>query len=655
MEHALNAIVELMAPAQLVWLATGVLYGYLLGLLPGLGGVAGMSILLPLLFGLDQSAGLALLIGMMGALHTADTVPAVLIGVPGSASAAATVVDGYPMARQGRAREALTAAFVASMIGGIIGAVILGGIVPLARPIILAFGSPELFMLCVLGASTVALLSTRNQLAGLMMSCFGLLLGAVGAAPSEPVYRYSFGFLSLYDGIHLAVLALGLFGLPELVRLALGGGAVADAAKLEGSRMDGLRAVFKNKVLVVGNSALGAMVGAIPGIGGSVIDWICYGVTKRMVRDGSNFGKGDVRGVLAPESANNAKEGGSLVPTLLFGIPGSGTTSVLLGGLVLLNIQPGPSLARGDGIEIVYLAVWSLALANVLATVLSIMSANVASRISTIPGPLLVSHLAILLIFAAYQSAGRWSDVGLLALFGVFGVICNTLNWPRAPVLVGFVLSIPLERYLQVSVNRFGMETLERPGVWLIGLIIVALLFGGQIMRAAGLNRSKGKTAEISEPNPALTAAQYPNLRIGMDIFLLAVFVGGFIVALDFPERSARYPLVMCATGALIAFIKTVRDLIHMRRFPLAPAARLSSTERFSSQAIMTMGLIVLLFALALPLGLLWGGLIWLPIFLRLVAGLSWRMVVLDTIIAGSALFAIEQFGLGDLPPSIIF
>src|SRR5262249_34576477 len=159
----------------------------------------------------------------------------------------------------------------------------------------------------------------------------------------------------------------------ELFSLIVSGKSVSEAAKLEGSRLDGIRDVLRNKRVVIGNSLIGALLGAVPGVGGSVIDWICYGTTKRLVRDSSRFRHGDIRGVMAPESANNAKEGGSLIPTLLFGIPGSGTTSVLLGGLVLLGLTPGPALARGSGVETIYLAVWTLALANVLVAILSIM------------------------------------------------------------------------------------------------------------------------------------------------------------------------------------------------------------------------------------------------------------------------------------------
>ncbi len=494
MEHVLNGLIELTRPDRLMWLGTGVVYGYVIGLLPGLGGVAGMSILLPLIYGMDPTSGMALLIGMMGALHTSDTLPAVLIGVPGSASAAATVMDGYPMARKGMARRALTAAYLSSMIGGIIGALVLAAVVPVARPIILALGTPELFMLCLLGASTVAMLSSGNQIAGLVMAFLGLLIGAVGAAPSEPVYRYSFGYLHLFDGIKLAVVALGLFGVPELFKLLVSGSAVAEAASLRGSRMDGVRDVFRNKRLVAGNSMIGSLLGLVPGVGGSVIDWICYGVTKRMVRDPSQFGHGDVRGVMAPESANNAKEGGSLVPTLLFGIPGSGTTAVLLGGLVLLGFSPGPSLARGSGVEVIYLAVWTLALSNVLVVLLSIATTNFAARISTIRASVLVPHLMLVLVFAAYQAAERWFDIGLLVLFGAFGIVCSMLGWPRAPVLVGFVLSIPLERYLQISYTRFGLEFLLRPGVMAIGALILLLLFGGRLATAAGkLMRSRDR------------------------------------------------------------------------------------------------------------------------------------------------------------------
>ncbi|MGH3356059.1 MAG: tripartite tricarboxylate transporter permease, partial [Nocardioidaceae bacterium] len=326
-----EALAQLLDPARLGWVVLGATVGFVVGMLPGLGGTVGMSILLPFVFGMDPYSGVALLIGMAAAVHTGDVYPSVLLGVPGSSGSQATVMDGYPLARAGKAARALGASLSASMIGGVIGAIALFGTIMVARPVILALESPQLFMLVLFGLAMVGILAQGTMLAGLLAGLIGALLGCVGAAPAAPEYRFTMGTLYLWEGIPLAVLVLGLFALPEMVDLLAGGESISKSAKLSGGLLSGVRSTLRHWFLVVRSSLLGVAVGVIPGLGGSVVDWIAYGVAKQTCRDSHTFGKGDIRGVIAPESSNNAKEGGALIPTLLFGVPGSGTTAVLLG------------------------------------------------------------------------------------------------------------------------------------------------------------------------------------------------------------------------------------------------------------------------------------------------------------------------------------
>lgn len=320
----INAFWILLDPFRLAMLFAGVGIGIVVGILPGLGGLMGMALVLPFLFGMDPYAGLPLLIGIMAAVPSADTFPSVLMGIPGSAGSQATVMDGYPMARRGQAARALGAAFSASLIGGLLGALALTAVVPFARPIILAFGSPELFMLTLLGLSMVGVLSGNRPVKGILAACCGLALGTFGGAPVAAEYRYVGEFLYLYDGFSLVLLALGLFALPEVVDLMVRGGAIADKEMGLGQGWwQGVRDTLRHKWLVVRHSIVGVCIGFIPGMGSSIIDWANYGMVVQTSRDRSQFGKGDVRGVIAPESANNAKEGGVLMPTLLFGVPGS--------------------------------------------------------------------------------------------------------------------------------------------------------------------------------------------------------------------------------------------------------------------------------------------------------------------------------------------
>ncbi|MEL6195287.1 MAG: tripartite tricarboxylate transporter permease, partial [Bacteroidota bacterium] len=326
-ELVLQAFQTLFTPEHFGFLMLGVLLGLLIGIFPGLGGIAGLSLLLPFLYGMDEVSALATLVGLVAVIPTSATFTSILMGIPGSSSSQATVLDGFPLAQQGEAARALGAAFSASLFGGLFGAIILTFFVQIARPVILIFGSAELFMLAVFGLSMVGSLSGKSLVKGVVACGFGILVGSVGAAPATGEFRMVFGIDYLYDGLPLVVIALSIFAFPEISELFRKDSAIAkDGATLgKGGWLVGVKDLIKNKWLAVRCASIGTIVGAIPGMGGSVVDWIAYGHVIQTSKDKSKFGKGDIRGVIAPESANNAKEGGALMPTLLFGIPGSGS------------------------------------------------------------------------------------------------------------------------------------------------------------------------------------------------------------------------------------------------------------------------------------------------------------------------------------------
>ena len=475
-----------MEPARLLMMVAGVGIGLCVGLIPGLSGTVGMSLVLPFIFGMDPSSAMALLIGMVAVIHTADTFPSILLGVPGSSGSQATIVDGYPLARKGEASRALSAAFFSSMVGGLIGAVAVFLFLPLARPLVLALGSPELFMLAVLGLSMVGVLSGQRPLLGIVSGVLGLVLGAVGAAPALPHYRYTFDILYLFDGIPLAVVALGLFALPELLDLLVRGRPIAEAPKMGSGWMLGFRDVVKHRWLVLRSSVLGVAVGIIPGLGGSVVDWLSYGQAVQTSRDRGEFGKGDIRGVIAPESSNNAKEGGTLIPTLIFGIPGSGTTAVLLGGLLLLGLEAGPQMLSRN-LPVTLLILWTLALANVMGTFACLLPSRFIARLSFVPAARLAPFLVVVMLFGAYQSTRHWGDLVAFGAIGLVGWLMKQNGWPRPPLLIGFVLAAGAERYLWISWTRYGWEWMVRPGVLIIALATLILTVAGARMKSSAL------------------------------------------------------------------------------------------------------------------------------------------------------------------------
>ncbi|MEM7343562.1 MAG: tripartite tricarboxylate transporter permease [Chloroflexota bacterium] len=483
LELALEALSIVFQPTNLGIMLLGVLVGVVVGILPGLGGTVGMSLLLPFIFGMDAESAIPLMIGMAAVIHTADTFPSVLLGVPGSSGSQATIMDGYPLARMGQAARALSAAFFSSMFGGLIGAATLLLILPVARPVVLAFGSPELFMLAVLGLSMVAILAGKRPLKGLIAGMLGLMIGSIGAAPTTPFYRYTFDSLYLFDGIPLAVLALGLFALPEILDLLASGTSIAKEGSnvMGGSRswLQGLQDVIANRLLVLRSAILGVIVGFIPGLGGSVVDWISYGVARQTVKGSDQFGKGDIRGVIAPESSNNAKEGGALIPTLLFGIPGSGTTAVLLGAFIILGLQPGPRMLKETAdLNITILIIITLALANVFGTLACLGMSGVVARLATVPAARLAPFVLVIMLAGAYQSTRNWGDLMAFLIIGLLGWVMRRLKYPLAPLLIGFVLSVGVERYLWLSTARYEWTWLSRPGVIIIAIITVALTVG---------------------------------------------------------------------------------------------------------------------------------------------------------------------------------
>src|SRR5699024_4113185 len=278
---AVEALTIVMDPSRIAFMFLGISVGLLIGMLPGLSGTVGMAILLPFVYGMDPYTGMALLIGMAAVVHTADTFPAVLIGMPGSSGSQATIMDGYPLAKQGLAAKALGAAFFSSMIGGIIGGIVLFLTIPVARPVITSIGSPELFMLALLGLSMVGILSGDKPLRGLLVGLLGLMLGAIGGAPAVAEYRYTFDLVYLMNGIPLAIVALGLFGFPELIDLLARKESISKSEELKGGWLSGIKASISNKWLVLRSSILGSLLGFVPGVGGSVVDWITYGITKQ--------------------------------------------------------------------------------------------------------------------------------------------------------------------------------------------------------------------------------------------------------------------------------------------------------------------------------------------------------------------------------------
>ena len=479
LDSLISAFTLIFSGEHFLFLLFGVVMGIFIGILPGMGGIVGFSILMPFIYGMDPVSALAMLIGLIAVIPTSDTFASVLMGIPGSSASQATVLDGFALAKQGQAARALSAAFSASLFGGLFGACVLTLIVVIAKPIILFFGSSELFMLGILGISMVGVLSGDSFVKGFLACGIGLLLGTMGSAPATGEWRLTFGSYYLFDGLKVVTIGLAAFAIPEICDLLRKNKTIATKDEPIGKGwLKGLMDTLREKWIVIRCAGIGTLVGILPGLGGSVVDWIAYGHVVQTSKDKSNFGKGDIRGVIAPESANNAKEGGGLVPTILFGIPGSGSMAVFLGGLTLLGIEPGPALIEED-LQFTYVMVWSLALANVIGAGMCFAISSKVAKITNIPYGVLAPFMIMIICFAAFQVTRSIYDLYILIVLGAFCTLMKSYNWPRPALLIGFVLSDTLETYLYQAVQIYDWNFLTRTSVITIFVIILISVFLG--------------------------------------------------------------------------------------------------------------------------------------------------------------------------------
>ncbi|MFC3995606.1 tripartite tricarboxylate transporter permease [Nocardiopsis sediminis] len=565
-EAALAALTSLADPSLLVMLLAGVVAGLVIGLIPGLGGTGAVAVLMPVTFGMEAPQALALLIGALAVVHTSDTVAAVLLGAPGSASASVTMLDGYAMARKGQAARALSLAFLSSMAGGLIGAVGLTLAIPLAGPLVTSFGSPELFMLTVLGVALAAVLSRGNVAKGLVAGSLGLLLGMVGTSPTTAEYRFTFGSLFLGDGFSLVAVALGVFGLAEIASRVGQRGTTRGEVRLGGGWLAGVREWAGHWAHVLRGSLIGIWAGVLPGIGATAGTWLAYGQAVATAKDKRKFGKGDPRGIVGPESANNSVEAGDLIPTLLFGIPGGVPAAMLLGMLLTYGVQPGPAIVT-DHLDLMYLIVWSFAIASVLGALLCFLGTRWLARLTEVPFAVLGPGLVVIMLLGAFQESGQIGDLWVMVALGVVGWLLKATGFPRAPFLIGFVLAIPLERYYFLTDRVYdGFGWLARPWVLVFLAILVApcvlALVRGVRARRAGVRATDSGPVEPQDeavladsPWSLLTAAG-----------ALALFAAGFVVAGGYSEEARLVPQLICAAGAVVSAWLLWREWTGIRR-----------------------------------------------------------------------------------------
>ncbi len=569
-DAVLNGLVAVAAWPAIGYLFLGVLLGLWFGAVPGLSGLVGLAILVPFTFAMEPAPALAFLLGAFAVTTTSDTIASVLLGIPGTAASQATILDGYPMAMKGEASRAFGAAFTVSAIGGLLGAVVLGVSIPLVQPLILSFSQAEVFMLCLLGLAMVGSLSGNSVLLGLIAALIGLGLSYVGYSENGALPRYWLGATYLLEGLPLIPVVLGLFALPELIGLGARGSTVSNVPRerVSSGIATGIGDALRNWWLVLRSTAIGAYVGMLPGLGGSIVDWVAYGHAVQSSKNNENFGKGDVRGVIAPETANNAMKGGALIPTIAFGIPGSAAMAILMGALLIQGMTPGPEMLT-TRLDVTFSLVWMLAIANVAGALILMLLARHIARVTFIRGHLLVPVIVLFVFMGAWLANSSIGDWVVLLLFGILGYLMKQGGVPRPPMVLGFVIGPIMENALFItnSVHE-GLDWLARPICLVIGALIVgSIVFGARRRRStrAQIEGGAGRAHTGSDPQRGQADPTTALLATGL---LLAASVYGLAPTFSWPADVGQIPMltfIPAIVFCLAALWQSVRELRQAR------------------------------------------------------------------------------------------
>lgn len=452
---------------NLLYPVAGTLLAMLIAAVPGLSGVTLLALAIPFTITWEPLPTMLFFGALVGGATFMGSVTAILVNIPGKSSNAAAVLDGYPMSQRGEARTAIGCSAAASALGSTVGILVLVALLPFMREFVLLIGPAEMLMLVLWGLATVSVVTGGSVHRGLAMAGLGLMIGFVGIDPRTAELRYTFGADYLRDGLDVVPVFLGIFAVSEMIDLVVSGRATISgktiAAGLTGSVREGIRAVSRHVGLFLRSSMIGTIIGLVPGVGGTVAGFIAYGHAVRSSQNAQPmFGQGDIRGVLAPEAANDAKDGGALIPTLAFGVPGGAGTAVLLTVMALHGVTPGLALLD-DGLTLVFALIWSLFLSNWLTSVLGVAAVNPLARLTVTPTHYLVPVILSLVAMAAFIYRGQVEDVLVAFAIGGCGYYLKKHGWPRLPFIIALVLGPLFERNLMIYLQ---LEELGRVSLW---------------------------------------------------------------------------------------------------------------------------------------------------------------------------------------------
>lgn len=467
----------------LPYMMGGAIFGFIVGVIPGLSGHFAMAMLIPFLYTLEPATGVAFLIGAHSTVAQGGGLTAILFGIPGTGTSVPTLFDGTPMREKGETGIAVGAAMTACFLGALFGCVVIALLLPALRYIVLLFGPPEIFVLVLLALTFVSVLGEGDLFKSVIAALTGLLLAMVGLDNVTNQERFTFGLLALHDGVDLVAVILGLFAISEMFGLWAQSGSLVgtmeraslSAKETQKQIFQGVRAAFANWNIVLRGSTIGVVLGLIPGLGSAAASFISYAHAKQISKDKDTFGKGNVKGVIAPEASVNGVEGGALGSTLAFGIPGSSSMAILLAGFFIMGVETGPKMVT-DHIDLVFVMIHTIWMGALLGMACGMFLINPLTRVSAIRAKILVPVLICTIVTGAYAINHAWFDIGVALAFGIVGYLMKELGYSRAALLIGFVLGFAIDKNLYLALQLSGPYFIFNPVPLTLAIFTVMFL-----------------------------------------------------------------------------------------------------------------------------------------------------------------------------------
>jgi putative tricarboxylic transport membrane protein len=650
------------------YLLAGSMFGLILGVIPGLGGHFAMAMVIPFLYTLSPSAGIAFLLGSHATVAQGGGLTAILFSTPGCGQNAATLLDGPAMRSNGLAGKAAGAAMTSCFLGAAFGVIVLAFLIPVLQKLVLVFGPAEICVLVFLALTFVSVLGKEDISRSLIAGLSGLLLAMVGLENFTNQERFTFELMALRDGLPLVPVILGLFAAAEMIDLWVEDDTLSgkrnrrlSSKETQTQIFEGVAAAFKHWWLVLRCSSIGTFMGLIPGLGSTTASFVAYGHAKQTSNNSETFGKGNIEGVIAAESANDAVEGGALASTIAFGIPGSSSMAIVLAGLFILGVQTGPVIVTHHT-DLIFVMIFTVIIGNLFGTIAGMFLVNPLARLTALPSSLLVPVLLAIIFTGAYAVNSSTFDIGIVVLFGFLGYLMKKFGYSRSSMLIGFVLGAVLEKNLFLAVQLDGAYFFLQPIPLGLGIITVGFLAYNiwSIFRAYTQTRANQIVAGQKVPANVTDAGS--NLRgVCLETYLIAfaglIFLAALVTAFGYRAIPARTPIFILIPLLLLTVLQIIRSIRAANSgADSADGGAVTAADMHLLKAMKLVGWTVLLLLLIILAGHYAGVALFMFILLKFVAGKETLFSLAVTAVVTCILFFLFELGFGiELYRGLIF